>query len=1103
MLAKNQVMPTDSTVSIDAVIDRPSLHIRLLGECSLTYGREVVQSVASPRLQSVLAFIILHRSGSQSRRHLAFTLWPDSTESQARTNLRRELHNLRQALPAAEEFLSVGTQTLQWRSGAPFTLDVAAFEQAVSAAHDAAGAGDDASQRAALAEAVALYKGDLLPGCYDDWLLAERQRLRQAYLHALEQLVGLLQRQRDYRAAIDYAQQLLREDPLAEEAYRYLIRLYAANGDRARALRVYHTCVTTLQRELGVEPGADTRQAYEALLHAATPPPPQHLPQTGFAGTTPLVGRQEEWQRLLSCWRQAAAGHSQSVVMLGEAGIGKTRLLEELVAWAGDQGIITAQTRCYPFEGGLAYAPVSDWLRAVGLRAEVQELDGVWLTQVARLLPELLAEQPNLTPPQPITESWQRQHFFEALARAIFALRRPLLLVVDDLQWAGEETLAWLHYLLRYTPQSPLLLAATIRSTEIDPAHPVAPWLTDLRRTDQLAEIELGPLDEAETALLAAHVAGSTLNSDLAARLYAETEGHPLFIVETIRAGDLAAAFTHGAALPPKLQAVIESRLARLSAQARRLANLAAAIGRAFTFDVLAAASAEDEDWLVQGLDELWQQRLIREQSDQDYDFSHNKIREAVYTGLSAANRRLLHRRIATAMEQVYAAHLDPASKEIARQYELAGVAAKAIAYYRRAGQVAQEIYANADAIQLYEKALSLLHTLPASREHAAQELTLQRQLAIAHRNTKGYAANEVGLALNRARQLSLQLEGEAAIAPILWGLYTFNFVRADLRQAHSLGEELFALAHAQQNPALRQQAHNALGGTLSSLGELEQALHHFEHGITLYDASQHPAQVAMFGVDLGVFCQAWSAHALWYLGHLDQARQRSQASVASAAALGHPFSQALAMAYATMLSQFSRDSRLVKESAEATLEFCTRHDIGYYNHWATILHGWALVDQGELQSGIDQMQNGLARFRDSHSETRLPYYLTLLAQAYSRVGQRQKGLEQLDEALAIAAKNDDIWYNAETHRLRGDLLLQAGDPAQAELSYQNSLNISRRQKAKTLALRTTVSLARLRLAQKQPEEARAMLGEIYARFSEGFDTADLQAARKLLDELS
>lgn len=1080
----------------------PSLQIRLLGEFSLFYGSDAIRAVGSLRLQSLLARLVLQRRTPQSRRHLAFTLWPDSSDSQARTNLRRELHNLRQAVPAADRFLTIEQHTLQWRAEAPFTLDVADFEQAIAAAHQAEEATNEPALREALAEAVALYKGDLLPGCYDDWLLTERERLRHAYLQALGQLVALLQKQRDYQPALDYAQQLLREEPLAEESYLHLIHLYALTGDRAKALRVYHTCVTTLQRELGVEPGPATRQAYEQLLQTAAPPPADPAPLTTIR-TSPLVGRRGEWQRLQACWHQAAGGQAQFVAVTGEAGIGKTRLVEELVDWATRQGMTTAQTHCYASEGGLAYAPVTDWLRAAGLRLELLHLEDVWLTQVARLLPELLAERPGLPWPEPITESWQRQHFFEALTRAIFINARPQVLIIDDLQWTDQETLAWLHYLLRSRPRAPLLVAATIRLTELDFQHPLMAWLVDLRRTSQLTEIELGPLDATDTALLAAHIAGSELNSALAAQLYTETEGHPLIVVETVRAGTLKGRLKPETSLSPKIQAVIESRLAQLSSPARRIANLAAAIGRAFTFDVLAEASREDEDRLVKGLDELWHRRLIREQSENDYDFSHNKIREVVYNQLSTANRRLLHRRIAAAMEMVHAAELDPMSQQIARQYEAAGVKEKALVYYRRAGQVAQQLYANVEAIQLYSTGLRLLETLPDNPERAEQELSLQRQLSIVQRNIKGYAATEVGQALNRARTLCQQLGRTDTLGPILWGLFTFNFVRSDLRQAHHLGEALLTLAQEHQQPAFLQQAHYALGGALCSLGKFKESLQHFEQGIALYHVNQHQAQVSMFGVDLGIFCQAWSTHALWHLGYLDQAGHRSDATVTLAKTLGHPFSQALAMAYAAMLFQFSRNSRLVQDWAGATIDFCAAHSLGYYDHWATILHGWARVEQGAVTEGLDQMRQGLAGFRESSSEARLPYYLTLLAEAYGKAGQVQAGLQHLDEALAFAEKNNDHWYSAETQRLLGDFRLQSGQVEEAETCFRKSLDLSRQQQARTLELRATVSLARLRREQNRPEEARNLLENIFSSFGEGFDMADLQVARALIEELS
>ena len=417
----------------------------------------------------------------------------------------------------------------------------------------------------------------------------------------------------------------------------------------------------------------------------------------------------------------------------------------------------------------------------------------MWLAELARLLPELLVHKPNIPRPDPLHESWQRQRLLEALSRAIHGVSSPLLLVFDDLQWCDRETLEWLHYHLRFDATARLLVVGTLRPDEVDYRHPLTALITQLRSSDQVHQIELGALTAAETATLAEQVAEHPLASELAQLLYLRTEGNPLFVAETVRASlivgsaslnaSLSAALQASPAdLPPKIQAVIHQRLDALSPDARVLAGLAAVIGRSFTLSVLAQASGLDEDTLVRGLDELWQRRIVREQQADAYDFSHDRLREVAYAAVSLTRRRLLHRRVAEALEAVYAADLDAVSAQIAVQAEQAGQAAKAVTYYRRAAAAAQLMYAFEDVIGYLSKAQDLLRSLPATPNRAEQELEICVTLGSAWSSVKTCAAAEAKQAYDRAFQLSVDMELSPHLFHALWGLHEYHLYRADYR---------------------------------------------------------------------------------------------------------------------------------------------------------------------------------------------------------------------------------------------------------------------------------------------------------------------------------
>ena len=700
--------------------------------------------------QSLLAYLILHCDSRQPRQQLAYLFWPDSTEAQAFANLRRTLHQLRHALPDSERFLASDGRTIQWQPDAPFSCDVALFEEQLAAADQAAVAGKMEDQQAALEAAVDLYTGDLLPSCYDDWILPERERLRERFAESLARLIDLLEQSRAYKSAIRHANRLLHADPLREESYQQVMRLYALVGDRAAALHTYHTCVSTLRRELNVEPDAATQELYARMLNAANFLPTRE-PTAALTRRQALVGREVEWQYLLASWQAASQGTARVVVIAGEAGIGKTRLAEELYNFVGQQGFLAVRTRAYAVTGDLAYAPVTELLCSKALGELWRRLDMVWLTELSRLLPELLIERPQLHRPEPLSESWQRTRLFEALARAGVLVGQPLLLVLDDLQWCDRESLTWLPFLLRFAAHSPLLVVATLRSEEVSGEHALFPLLTELQREGQLAEITLAPLSAAETATMATQWLGFALSPEKAVSLYTESEGFPLFIVEMLNTRmervevGLASPMQGAAALPAKVQATIQSRLAQLSPLARQLADAAAVVGRALDLTVLATISELTAENFVQGLDELWRRRIIREQGGNAYDFSHDKIREVAYAAMSPVRRRWLHQRVAQAMEQVHSGDLDTVSGQIAEHYTEAALPQVALDYYERAAAVARRLYAHSDAATYLNKALALLPNLPVTEELLHRKLRIQLTLARSLESRHGMSA---GLAL-------------------------------------------------------------------------------------------------------------------------------------------------------------------------------------------------------------------------------------------------------------------------------------------------------------------------------------------------------------------
>ena len=1020
------------------------MQIKLFANLRIGMEGRPVLTFDSNRLQSLIAYLILHGDAPQPRERLAFTLWPASSEAQARTNLRQLIHHLKRALPAECNMLETTHFALRWREDVACAIDVVDFQRAIADAAAARAEPDIAREIASLTIAAQLYEDDLLPGLYDDWLVPIRDDYRKRMADLLQRLATLFEQQSQFAPAIACAERLLALDPLGEPHYQRLIRLHAANQDRASALRAYHQCMRALRRELGVEPGPATVQLFEAILKAPREPagpsvrtsPPAPQPAVDLEDARALVGRTREWHQLTSAWESAAAAGPQVVVISGEPGIGKTRLAGELYQACVRQGHAAARARCFAGQGQVSYAPVAEWLRSGAVRASWPNLTPVQKVELARLVPEIFDPSPagaNSGQPSPLAERWQRLRFYESISSAIGNSRKPLILYLDDLQWCDSDSFEWLNALLTSPAAARVLLLATVRAEETGREHPFTRFIAALRQSGTVLEIALEPLDADETAALARLESAKPLESGRLDEIFRATRGNPLFVLETVRAGLQST----------RVHAVIAARLEQLASASYELAGLASVIGRPFSFDLLEKATDWDAASLSHALDELWRRRIIESRGTTEYDFTHDRLREVAYAALTLVRRRYLHRRVAKALAEVYGGGIESWNSQIASHFEQAGMAEEAIAFYARAAAYAHERYAETEAADLLRRALMLCRELPESERRLKQELHLLATLGPALVATAGYSASEVGETYHRALELSRRF-GDPHIFAILTGTWVFHIVRGDLEKARQFGLEFLDAAERDPAPGLKMAADFLLGTCLFHLGSLQESLQYMSSAAAAHDNSGKSVLALFAGPDLGVFCRCYLAHIAWHRHDASHATHAAEA-IALADRIGNPFSRAIALVYAALLHTFRGESHPALERGQEALAICSRYGFAYYLAMAKVVTGWAAAAQGDAAAGLAQLREGLDALRALGAELRLPYYFALLAETLGRAGMPGEALAGLSNGFAFASKNGEQWPVAELHRVQGELLRAQGKTAAAHESFERGMEAARR----------------------------------------------------------
>ena len=992
------------------------MHVSVLGGQAIVDDDSGSVRTRSSRAVVLVAFLALHVGSPQPRQRIAGLFWPDSTDAQALTNLRRELHYLRQVL-GDDPALVVTSRDLCWSDAGTCRVDLRVFDTERKAA---LAAGDDQAVAEHAAAAMAEYRGDLLPGAVDDWLLEARAVLRRQCVELCDVACAALIRAGDLCRAADVVRRRLQLEPLEEVGYRTLMQLQADLGDRAAAISTYHHCAAVLERELGVLPDAATRKEFQRLVAHARP----RQGPTAAAGrgssrlgpaTVPLIGRSGALAMLEELWQAAVAGQPGIVLVRGGPGVGKTRLVAELAGKAGMHGAVVASTQCFGVAGQVALAPVADWLRNPAVQSAAVALDPVWRAEVGRLVPPGGHGGPT-SGTRAMADAWQRHRFFEGLARALHAVGRPLLLVLDNVQWCDQETLAFVTFCLALTDRAQLLVAGTARGDGRGDAPDLADWIVQMRATGMLAEIPLSPLEADDTARLARAVSGQPLAEADTELLHATTGGFPLFVIEAVR----SSANLRSTPLPSgDLSAVLRKRLEQPSGPAREVAVLAAAAGTYFTLDLLTEASDLDADAVVGAIDELWLLRILREFRD-GYDFSHDLLRETAYTGVNPARRWLLHRRIAQGLELLHADDTDAIAGQLADQYSRGRRPERAVYYYRRAADVAAGRFAHAEAIRLLKKALAMIEDLPAGRDRDSHELAVLEQMSAPLNASYGYSSRELQRTLERSVALADALGRTESVVNGLVALGGTRFVQGRTSDGYNLA--LRALDLADPESELSAQAHFVLGGSALSLGMPAEAIRHLELAVKL----ARGALSMITGTHADVHGQAWLAHAHWLLGRDSEALSNCQEAIETARAIDHPYSLAVALAYAGITRQMLDDATGLREAVSELRGLCDRHGFGYYREWALLLDGWSRADD----SGIRLARQGIRNLRSHGSLTRMPYWLALLADLFARNHHADQARATLDAAIATGNAHNDVWWLPEVMRMRA-----AYDDEQAALT--------------------------------------------------------------------
>lgn len=1077
------------------------MEFKVLGPMEVSESGRLIE--IGPRMQrAVLALLVVDAGRVVSVDRLTDELWGDELPGAATGVLQGYVSNLRRALeperaPRAPPRLLV-TQPPGYVLRVPLdAVDAARFETlaAQGRAHLAAGRPDAAQD--ALGRGLRLWRGLPYADVELDGLRPEVTRLVELRAVATEDLVEAELTTGEQSMAVADIERLVAAEPLRERRWELLILSLYRCGRQAEALRAFQQARRTLGEELGIEPGPALRRLEASVLAQdpsidwhPPPPGPQHpvirdtappptvdVPaHTQSTGAGRLVGRQQELVTLTPLLDEAVGGRGRVVLVSGEAGIGKTRLVEELAVEATRRGMAVAWGRCLEDEAP-GFWP---WIEIVRSTAAadpggVAGSLGTGAAEVAQIVPEIKELAGSIQPPVVLDPETARVRLYDAVSTFLVrqAERRPLLLVVEDAHWADVASLRLLEFLARRARRAGVVAVATYRDVEVGPDHPLGHTLAALAREPAVVRQPLAGLDPEHVALLLSDALGADPAPPVVTDLHRRTGGNPFFLVELLRLlasehdlhAEPEARLRH--AIPAGVRDVVRRRMARLSSDASALLAAGAVAGREFDLDVVAEAKgATDEDEALDLIEEALVSGVVQEVSGHagHYRFSHDLVRETLYEELSGLRKARLHRRVGEALESV--GRGDAADVVRIAQHLWHGVAAggadKAFGYALRAagGDLGGLAYEQAE--EHLRRALSLLEYLPAGPERARQELAVHERLSLLLLMSHGYSAPEVGLAVADDLQLSRALGDDHHLLRSTWRLLSFHVLRAEYAPAHDLALSLVEHAEVAADPAFATIGQQALGAIAFNRGDLIDAREHLERAIELAEQAELAGPglaVAPLEVHPAAFARSHLALAVWLLGNGTRAEKLMREALATAGEDPHSISFTLNLA--ASLASFRGDAGEARDRADESLALASRHGFRQIRSVAAILRAWAAVELDPPEGSTKALKEALNEGGAAGARQWSHFFLGLLARALWRRDRPRAALVVLDRALDHAATTGERFYEPELHRLRAEIVV-ASSPENASLavaSLQRAVALAKAQGSLTFLARAQQAL--------------------------------------------